>query len=96
MTDHQMRRATDRCKECGDDWHDSPCEELKSHKDDIIDKLDQMQAKLDAVAEIMTAWNNAKGFVSTLQTIGTVAKWMTVTGAAFAAMWYWLHGGGSR
>lgn len=84
------------------DNHDSPCAplkehqtELEGHRKSLVEKIDKMQATLNSVAEIVTAWNNAKGFINTLQTVGVVAKWFTLTGASVVAIWYWLHGGKS-
>ena len=84
------------------DNHESPCApleehrtELEEHRKSLVEKIDKMQATLDSVAEIVIAWNNAKGFINTLQTLGVAAKWFTLTGASVAAIWYWLHGGKS-
>lgn len=93
MSDHPMRRACDR-NEC--DGHSSPCDNLNRHVDfqaTIMHDLEEIKQDLKSVKELLDAWKNMKGFIRTMQIIGAVAKWLTVTGAAFAAIWYWLHGG---
>lgn len=50
-------------------------------------------AELKKVAEILEAWNNAKGFVKTVRMIGEVSKWLVLVGGAMAVIWYFLHNG---
>ena len=53
----------------------------------IAEKQEEQAKKLEEVAEIVTAWNNTKGFIKTLSTIGTLLKWIVATCAAAAAIW---------
>jgi len=48
------------------------------------------------VKEIVTAWNDAKGFIKTVRIIGEVLKWAVAVGAALLALWYTLTGRGGR
>lgn len=93
MTETPKRRSCDHYV-C--DGHNSPCDHLNQYVDfqEVIRlDLEEIKSDLKAVKELLDAWKNMKGFIRTMQIIGSVAKWITVTGAAFAAIWYWLHGG---
>lgn len=54
---------------------------------------EEQAAELKKVAEILEAWNNAKGFVKTVRMIGEVSKWLVIVGGSMAAIWYFLHSG---
>lgn len=90
MTEYPMRRACDR-NEC--DGHSSPCEKLKMHdefREEIRADLEEIKATLKEVKEMLNVWKNMKGFISTMQVFGAVAKWLVATGAAIAAIYYWF------
>lgn len=56
-----------------------------------IKKLQVRQQKtLDEMNDLLKAWNNAKGFITTLKVIGVVIKWVAMVGAACAAIYYWF------
>lgn len=55
--------------------------------------IQQAQAiELKKMAEMMEAWNNAKGFVKTMRTIGEIMKWVAAVIAAGGLIWYFLWG----
>lgn len=58
----------------------------------IHDDLKGIKEELKKVAEVVEAWEDAKGFVKTIRTIGEVAKWIAVVSAAVAAIWYLVSG----
>jgi len=47
--------------------------------------IHKMKDDLSTVAEILSAWNNTKGFVTTLKILGRVIMWSAAIGAAFVA-----------
>lgn len=54
---------------------------------------EEQAVELKKVAEILEAWDNAKGFVKTVRLIGEVSKWIVAAGAAVGIIWYFLaHG----
>ena len=55
--------------------------------------LDSIKADLDAIRELLEAWNAAKGAVKVIYVIGTVIKWLVVTGVALSAITFFLHNG---
>lgn len=80
--------------------HLPPCEPLAECKEGvsekmelILEKIEQISKTQKSMAEIVTAWNNTKGFVNTIQLISKVLRWASITGAAIAAIWYAItHG----
>lgn len=79
------------CDHCGGDGHQSPCEDLNAQKG----KIDQMAIDLARMREILEAWNNAKGFISTLNWLGRAAKWLTTIAAGLAVVLVlldWMRG----
>ena len=89
------------------EYHQSPCAHLEEHRGDAVEQMrelriqqqalnDKMDAVLKAVGsvhEVLTAWNNAKGFVNTVQTISKLIKWATPPALLIAATWYFVtHG----
>ena len=42
---------------------------------------------LGAVKEILTAWDDAKGFVKIVKVVGNTIKWLALVGAAFGGVW---------
>ena len=63
--------------------------------DALLDEVKAIRVQNDTQLEIMTAWNNAKGFVKSVQLIGSVAKWIAGFVAAIAAFAAAIHYGGS-
>ncbi|HEY6019804.1 MAG TPA: hypothetical protein VIY48_07835 [Candidatus Paceibacterota bacterium] len=59
-------------------------------------ELETIRKQNDTQLEIMTAWNNAKGFVRTIGMMGTVAKWVGSVSAALAVILASLHWGGGK
>lgn len=86
------RRARDRLQ-MGETVSDSLIEMI--YEDMQIMKATMLchTEKLERVAEIVSAWDNAKGFVKTVRIVGEVAKWLVVAGAAVTAIWYWVKRG---
>ena len=79
---HQDRRACDK-----PDWdgHDSPCTHLRNIEAAIfekLEKLDSIEANQTAMKEMLEAWNNTKGFMVTLRSVGKVLLWVvSIVGA---------------
>lgn len=77
---HMMRRKDD---------HEAPCQYLTDHLNlerRIFEKLDSIESDIRSTKEIVEIWNSTKGFLSTVQVIGTLAKWVVTVGAALAAI----------
>lgn len=80
--------------------HDTPCEDLKKCKmsteerlDLILERMDELALRQANMAEIIIAWNNGKSFIRTIQTISKILRWVSLTSAAIAAIWYFFtHG----
>lgn len=56
----------------------------------IIHDLKSIKNQLATVTEILTAWNNAKGFIKTVKFIGDAIKWAAPAIAAITAYWYYI------
>ena len=56
----------------------------------IIHDLKSIKNQLATVTEILTAWNNAKGFVKTIKFMGDAIKWAAPVVAAITAYWYYI------
>lgn len=56
----------------------------------IAERQEEQAKKLEEVAEIVTAWNNTKGFIRTISAIGAVAKWLVGVGIACGLVWAWF------
>lgn len=82
------------------DNHNTPCENLRacmSIQEQLLKDMHEMKHLIEQnsktlfeIKEMVTTWKNVKGFIRTLAVIGTVAKWLTVTGASIAAIYYWF------
>ena len=82
------------------DGHSTPCQMLAEHKaletqlhsdlQELLVGQEKMIANQETILEIVTAWNNTKGFVKTLVMISTVLKWLVVVCATVAGIWYAL------
>ena len=75
--------------------HEPPCETLKDHQlntderlDLLLERMDELALRQANMAEILLAWNNTKGFVRTFQAISRAIRWVSMTGAATAVLWY--------
>ena len=56
-------------------------------------ELQELKAQSKTQLEIITVWNNTKGFVRTISMLGTVAKWIAGVAAAVVAIWMFItHG----
>jgi len=74
--------------------HQKSMDELKSQ---LLPELKAIRAQNETQLEIMKAWNSAKGFVKSVQTIGSVMTWVAKIVAVGAALWAAIHyGGGER
>lgn len=82
------------------DNHRTPCQNLTAYitvQEQLLVDMHEMKHLMEQnakllfeIKEMVTAWKNVKGFIRTLAIIGTVAKWLTVTGASIAAIYYWF------
>lgn len=75
------------------DGHNSPCPLLQEHmmiSAEIHADLQEIKATLKATAEMLQAFNTAKGFVTGLQVIGYVVKWATLIGGAITVVYLWM------
>ena len=78
------RRHCDSCA-----GHETPCEGLTKQEAvyaQILAKLDAMEATQKSMQEMLTAWNNTKGFVSTVKNAGVLLLWIAALAAAWATV----------
>lgn len=68
------------------DTHSTPCAVLQEQ----VTLAEEIRKELKDIRDLLEAWNNAKGFVRTIQTIGTIVKWITAFGASITLIYYWL------
>ena len=87
---------TEKCEQC----HIPPCQPLQDCQHDINDRLDLILARVDEMAlrqanmaEIVVTWNNAKGFVATVQSVSRIIRWVTLTSITVGALWYFIQHG---
>lgn len=59
----------------------------------VLERVEEIALKQASMSEILLAWNNAKGFVKTIQGISKILRWLVLTGGAFAAVWFLLING---
>ena len=97
-TEHPLRRHTDAVTEEELSETFGQCPVFHNHTDVTMIHADLQEIKqtLAEMKEIVTAWNDAKGFIKTVRTIGEVLKWAVAVGAALLALWYILTGHGGR
>ena len=98
------RRSSDNpCHECDNHdhvQHPTPCPMLSDHlalsseiHEDIADikiqqaELGKNQAEM---LEILNAWKQTKGFVQTMQTVSSIAKWLVMFGGTCGAIYYFF------
>ena len=85
------RRATDRipCDRVNDGLS-TPSAEIAGHQmlSVIHQDLQSIKSDIKTMREVLSAWDNAKGFVKVVRISGDVAKWVVLVGAAIAAIWY--------
>jgi len=82
------------------DGHTSPCPYVVEHTADEKELHDDLKALLEgqkkllenqeAILEIVTAWNEMKGFIRTMIRISSFMKWLVAFGASIAAVWYFI------
>lgn len=65
---------------------DSDIEILRSDMSEVKEAVLSMK-------EIIDAWNDAKGFVRTIRTIGNIIRWTALIGATIGAFWMFLRTG---
>lgn len=67
------------------------------HSDSDIEILRSDMAEVKeavlSMKEIIGAWNDAKGFVKTIRTIGNVLRWTALVGATIGAFWLFIRTG---
>ena len=59
----------------------------------MLTKLDRLHDDITSMSEILTAWNNAKGFVQTIQAISKVLAVVAVCASPFVAFGYYIKTG---
>lgn len=70
------------------------CGEDKDKKiDSLEDHLTDIQKKLSDITDLLTAWNNAKGFVRVIEGMAYTVKLFTPVAAVLGAIWYFAHTG---
>ena len=97
-TEHPLRRHADTMTEEELSETFGQCPVFHNHTDVTMLHADLQEIKqtLAEMKEIVTAWNDAKGFIKTVRIIGEVLKWAVAVGAALLALWYTLTGRGGR
>lgn len=58
-----------------------------------IGALGKIQEDIKEMREIIDAWNNAKGFVTTIKFLSAFIKWAAIVGGAVGVLWYFLKFG---
>ena len=100
MSSYLERRE---CDHLGD-GHTSPCKNLMVHTEletNILVELNAIRqgqtlilTQQESMKEMLEAWNNTKGFVTTIKTAGKLILWLVAIGAAWAivteTMKHWL------
>ena len=81
------------------DSHPTPCPALEAHAevmDGIFQKLESIEKCQKDTIEMLAAWNNAKGFVTTMKTFGVLILWIVGIIAGVTALIevvrHWLIG----
>ena len=97
-TEHPLRRHTDAMTEEELSETFGQCPGFHNHTDGTMIHADLQEIKqtLVEMKEIVTAWNDAKGFIKTVRIIGEGLKWAVAVDAALLALWYILTGRGGR
>ena len=82
------------------DGHSTPCPYVVEHTTDEKELHDDLKALLEgqkkllenqeAILEIVTAWNEMKGFIRTMIRISSFMKWLVAFGVSIAAVWYFI------
>lgn len=62
--------------------------DVRSMMSELGSDVRQMRQDLETVREVLLAYNNVKGFLSTVRFIGVVLKVLATIGAIAAAIWY--------
>ena len=88
MTHTSPCKTLTECIQEKNDTMEIISDRLISIENDLND-LHKMKDDLSTIAEILSAWNNAKGFVTTVKILGKVAIFIVAIGAAYAAI---IHG----
>lgn len=86
MTDHEDRLSTLEMKV------QSVEADLNQLKKDVSANHDLIQIIKSNTDEIVEVFRTSKGFIRVLNGFGVILKWFIVTGAAFGALWAYLHG----
>lgn len=71
---------------------------LRLLQEQILDKLEVIEAHQKESMELLILFKNTKGFITTLRSIGVVAMWLTGVGGSVSLILYgirvWFRGGG--
>lgn len=94
---HMHRRATDRDAVAflhrRVDDHDATINKILESQRDMADNLKTLTNNLGRVAEVLEAWNNAKGFWLTVKFMSAVMRVLVPLGAFGLALWVLLKTG---
>lgn len=95
---HYHRRSTDpenaishlhsRVTDC-----ETSIEKLVTGQAELSREFKEVGDHIKSIAEILTAWNNARGFLSTLRFMAGFIKIVMVIGGFFAVIWIFLKTG---
>ena len=79
--------------------HNCPCQPLQDCQEDVharlinieneLMELKGMKEDVATMAEILSAWNNSKGFVTTVKILGKTAIFIVVMAGAITAIINW-------
>ena len=83
--DKHVRRFDDKLRDCKKD--------VDVELDSIASSIKQMQADIQAMKDILEAWNNMKGFASGMRFVSTVIKIMTPVVVFFGGIYWFFHTG---
>lgn len=67
--------------------------DLKNQQGALTNEFTQMNQHVGRMAEIMEAWNNAKGFWAVMRFMSAFAKVSVIVGGLAAAIWIFLKTG---
>ncbi|MCD0490856.1 hypothetical protein [Chromobacterium violaceum] len=64
--------------------------EVVRQRDTQQKTLDELNATLHDLRDLLEAWETTRGAFNLLRALGHVARWMFTVGVAVAAVWLWL------
>lgn len=55
--------------------------------------IHEIRDDIREMREILDAWNNAKGFVTTIKFLSSLIKWISIVGGTIGLIWYFFKTG---